>query len=83
MDLSQLGVFQATSFKAYIPSANLLPRAWSVMFLDAASVVSFVDKEGVTSTSVSLPAGYQPFLVQAVTACSGGNCYILSSKFLL
>lgn len=77
------GIYQATSFKTYTPSAAILPRAWNVMYLDASATVSFVDKEGNSSSNVSLPAGYQPVLVKIVSACSGANLYILSSDVLL
>lgn len=76
------GVYQATSFKLYTPSTTLLPRAWNVMYLDAAATVSFIDKEGNASVGVALPAGYQPFLVVMVSACVGANVYILSSSYL-
>ncbi len=69
---------QATSFKLYTPSANLLPFNFCTFFLTADSTVSFVDKDGNTSTLVSLKAGYQPILVKKITAVTSGSVYIMA-----
>lgn len=67
---------QATTFKEYTPSANILAYEYCTFFLDTDTTASIVDKDGNTSLLVSFKAGYQPILVQKITAVTAGKVYL-------
>lgn len=74
---------QATMFKLYTPSsAQITDASYVTFYIDTDTTVSFVDKEGNTSSLVSLKAGYHPILVQKITAVTAGNVYIMKHNQL-
>jgi len=73
---------QATHFVEYTPSANILPYSYCTFYLDTDSTVTFTDKAGNVSTLVSLKAGYQPILVQKISAVTAGKVYYMAHEQL-
>lgn len=74
---------QATGFKLYTPSADILPHAYCTFYLDTDSTVSFVDKEGNVTLLASLSKGYQPILVTKITAVTSGLVYVCTHNELV
>jgi len=76
--MEQPGVYQATGFKLYSPSEDILPQAWVCMYLTEDCDVDVTDKEGHDEDNVPFKAGYHPILVQKIRAVSTGLVYILT-----
>jgi len=70
-------------FELYTPAAGRIKSPATTKYLQfvkfylpADSTMTFKDYAGTQSTTVSLKAGYHPFLVQEITVCSG-SVYII------
>jgi hypothetical protein len=75
-------VYQATGFRLYTPSNNILSQEYVTFYLTQDCDVNLTDKEGHDENSVPFKAGYHPILVQKIRAVSAGLVYILVSNKL-
>lgn len=70
-------VLQATTFKVYTPSTDILPWEYTTFYLTTDANVTFIDYDGNSNTTVPLKAGYQPVLVRVISVVSAGAVYIM------
>lgn len=80
--LTEPAVLQATSFKVYTPSADILPWQYTTFYLTDDASVTGVDYDGNVITTAALKAGYQPILMRVISAVSAGSVYIMRHSAL-
>lgn len=80
--MDQAAIYQATGFRLYTPSNNLISKEYVAFYLTQDCDVSLTDKEGHDEDAVPMRAGYQPIMVQKIRAVSAGLVYILVNNRL-
>lgn len=75
-------IYQATGFRLYTPSDNVLPNEYVTFYLTQDCSVDITDKEGHDENAIPFQKGYHPVLVQKIRAVSAGLVYILVNNKL-